>query len=128
MLNHHFYSLKISGLDTNVNFLIDLARHPSFQAADVHTGFIDQHFDSLFPPQVANETALAHAVAAIVTKEKINSQIQSQKRGEGFNPFAQGDSFRLNHAHIRNFKFEFNGKSMINQSRYTTFFCNIFNY
>uniref|UniRef100_A0A1B0BPL6 Methylcrotonoyl-CoA carboxylase subunit alpha, mitochondrial n=1 Tax=Glossina palpalis gambiensis TaxID=67801 RepID=A0A1B0BPL6_9MUSC len=40
----------ISGLDTNINFLIDLANHSEFRAGNVHTGFIDQHFDTLFPP------------------------------------------------------------------------------
>lgn len=106
-----FYKLQISGLDTNVNFLIDLAKHPNFQAADVHTGFIDQHFDSLFPPLTVSKSSLAHAVAAIVTKERIDAQTESRRRGEGFNPFAQGDWFRLNHAHIKDYNFEFNGKS-----------------
>lgn len=87
-----------------------MARHPHFQAADVHTGFIDQHFDSLFPPQEVSDSVLAHAIAALVTKEKLDSQRWSQGRGEGYNPFAQGDSFRLNHSHIREFKFESNGK------------------
>lgn len=111
-LFYSYFNFQISGLDTNVNFLIDLARHPSFQAADVHTGFIDQHFDSLFPAQLASESTLAHAVAAIVTKERIASQNESRKRGEGYNPFAQGDAFRLNHAHVREFKLDFQGKGM----------------
>lgn len=101
----------ISGLDTNVNFLIDLAKHPFFQAGDVHTGFIDQHFDSLFRPLNISENSLAHAVAAIITKEKIDTRNDSRRRGQGLNPFAQGDWFRLNHPHIRDYKFDFNGKT-----------------
>lgn len=77
----------------------------------MHTGFIDQHFDSLFPPQTISDSTLAHAVAAIVAKEKIDTQRESYRRGEGFNPFAQGDSFRLNHAHVRDFQLDFNGTS-----------------
>lgn len=75
----------------------------------MHTGFIDQHFDSLFPPQTVSDSILAHAVAAIVAKEKIDTQRESDRRGEGYNPFAQSDSFRLNHAHVRDFQLDFNG-------------------
>lgn len=103
------FIIQISGLDTNVNFLIDLAKHPFFQAGDVHTGFIDQHFDSLFQPLNISEQSLAHAVAAIITREKIDTQ--NGRRQRGVNPFAQGDWFRLNHPHIRDYNFEFDGKS-----------------
>uniref|UniRef100_A0A1A9ZPP9 Methylcrotonoyl-CoA carboxylase subunit alpha, mitochondrial n=1 Tax=Glossina pallidipes TaxID=7398 RepID=A0A1A9ZPP9_GLOPL len=51
----------ISGLDTNINFLIDLADHSEFRAGNVHTGFIDQHFDTLFPPVKINDTDLCKA-------------------------------------------------------------------
>lgn len=63
----------------------------------------------MFPPQTVSESTLAHAVAAIVTKEQIDTKRESYRRGEGYNPFAQGDSFRLNHAHIRDFQLDFNG-------------------
>lgn len=76
----------------------------------MHTGFIDQHFDSLFPAQHVSDSVLAHAVAAIVTNENLKSKKISQQRGEGYNPFVRGDSFRLNHAHVREFKLEANGK------------------
>ena len=32
---------QVVGLDTNIKFLTDLARHPSFAEGDVHTGFIE---------------------------------------------------------------------------------------
>ena len=33
------------GLATNTKFLDDLAGHREFEKANVHTGFIDQHYD-----------------------------------------------------------------------------------
>ena len=35
-----FVFLQIAGLKTNKEFVACLAGHPSFQQADVHTGFI----------------------------------------------------------------------------------------
>lgn len=45
LLNFRFLFLfQVVGLSTNLKFLMDLAAHPSFQAADVHTDFIDVSF------------------------------------------------------------------------------------
>lgn len=103
--------MQISGLDTNVNFLIDLALHPSFQSGDVHTGFIDQHFDSLFPPiEVSNQT-MSQAVAAFVTTERLTAFNLAVKQGIADNPFAINDGFRINgFRYVRDMKLESNGK------------------
>ncbi|EDV29275.1 uncharacterized protein TRIADDRAFT_18834 [Trichoplax adhaerens] len=45
------YSLNechVVGLNTNLRFLTDLASHPEFIAGNVHTGFIQEHENSLF--------------------------------------------------------------------------------
>lgn len=106
-------SLQISGLDTNVNFLIDLASHPSFQAADVHTGFIEQHFDSLFPPQRTSEEVIVQAIVAVVTNEKNAVLRNAIKRGglaaTTVDPFAAGDSFRLGSRAVREIRLQTNG-------------------
>lgn len=99
---------QISGLDTNVNFLIDLASHPSFQSADVHTGFIDQHFDSLFPPLDVSEKCLAQAVAALILNESNAVQLNAVGQGKN-NPFGAGDSFRLNSTAIRTIRLKLRG-------------------
>ena len=38
--------LQIAGLKTNKEFVASLAAHPSFQQADVHTGFIPVYIAS----------------------------------------------------------------------------------
>lgn len=104
--------MQISGLDTNVNFLIDLASHTSFQAGDVHTGFIDQHFESLFPILETSNRTIAQAVMALITNEANAERQNYQKTGRKLNgdPFAVCDSFRLNHTAVRELKLESNEK------------------
>lgn len=106
-----FLSLpQITGLDTNVNFLIDLASHPSFQAGDVHTGFIDQHLNTLFPPIEISEQTVCQAVAALITNEKIESQNLATKQGRSGDPWTMCDGFRVNSTHTRDLQLESNGK------------------
>lgn len=97
-----------------MNFLIDLASHPSFQSGDVHTGFIDQHFDSLFPPQTIDDQVVVQAIAALVTNEK-NAEHRNSVRRNGVAPitadlFAAGDSFRVNGDAVRVIRLQNNGK------------------
>lgn len=109
MLNSKFnflFSKQITGLETNVNFLIDLASHPSFRSADVHTGFIPQHFDSLFPPLVVSESLLAQAASALVQ----NEANVIKKTSTIYNPFHSTNNFRLNHSTSRDIKLKFNDK------------------
>lgn len=92
-----------------MNFLIDLASHPSFQAGDVHTGFIDQHIDSLFPPIEVNEQTVCQAVAALLTDEKITSQKLAAKQGRAGDPWTDSDGFRINSVYERKINLESNG-------------------
>lgn len=62
-----FYS-QITGLETNVNFLLDLCKHPSFRAGDVHTSFIRDHGDSLFPEEILSDDRLVQATLATVSR------------------------------------------------------------
>lgn len=41
----------MAGLETNVNFLLRLSSAPAFVSGDVHTAFIPQHEDALFPQE-----------------------------------------------------------------------------
>lgn len=100
----------ITGLDTNINFLLDLAKHPSFQSGDVHTGFIDQHFDTLFPPEVISETTVTQAATALFLNELYATSKHSESRQ---NPFYIENNFRMNFDAIRTFKLKFNDKIFV---------------
>lgn len=101
---------QITGLETNVNFLIDLASHPSFQAGDVHTGFIDQHLDSLFPPIEISEQTISQAIASIVTNERIAETQRAIEQDCLGSPFTACDGFRINSFFERGIDIEANGQ------------------
>lgn len=101
----NFYS-QISGLETNVNFLIDLARHEYFQKGDVHTGFIPQHFDTLFPViQISDEMLLQGAVSLLVNETNA-LRCNSLRAGQLNDPFAINAGFRVNSSDIRTVSFK----------------------
>lgn len=87
-----------------------MATHPSFQAGNVHTGFIDQHLDSLFPAIEVSEQTVCQAVAALITNEKIASQKLANKQRRTGDPWTLCDGFRINSTHTRELKLESNGK------------------
>jgi len=60
---------NISGLSTNVNFLMDLAGHPEFVAGNVDTEFIPRHYDTLFPTKDLSHITLCEAVLASILSE-----------------------------------------------------------
>jgi acetyl/propionyl-CoA carboxylase alpha subunit len=54
----------VLGIRTNGPFLLALLRHPSFAAAGVHTGFVDEHLDSLLARPEPDSVAVAAAAAS----------------------------------------------------------------
>lgn len=97
----------ITGLETNINFLIDLASHPEFQAANVHTGFIDQHYDTLFPPVEIKDKDLCKAALSMIFNELQSSQTNSISKTD---PFTASPNFRLNYDLIREYQLKANDK------------------
>jgi len=84
---------NISGLSTNVNFLMDLASHPEFVAGNVDTEFIPRHYDTLFPSKVLSNSTLCEAVLATVLSENI-----AQPSANDMNsPFNSLTGARFNH-------------------------------
>ena len=35
------------GVGTNIDYLADIVAHPAFRSGDLHTGFVEEHADSL---------------------------------------------------------------------------------
>jgi len=56
---------QIVGLNTNIQFLDNLAGHPEFQHGHVHTGFIAQHNDALFPKRLIPNDIVCQAALGI---------------------------------------------------------------
>ncbi|XP_067634408.1 methylcrotonoyl-CoA carboxylase subunit alpha, mitochondrial isoform X2 [Eurosta solidaginis] len=96
----------ITGLETNIKFLIGLASHPEFQQENVHTGFIDEHFDTLFPAIQIKDEQICKAVAAVVLNEM---QVFSSNADKN-DPFNASKNKRLNYALTRNYKLKENNE------------------
>ncbi|XP_067949692.1 methylcrotonoyl-CoA carboxylase subunit alpha, mitochondrial-like [Watersipora subatra] len=82
--------IDIIGLNTNINFMLSLAKHPEFQLGNVHTSFIPQHNDSLFPKKDVTHEELLLAVTCLLS----NRRIGSPNNTEAFSSLA---SARFNH-------------------------------
>ncbi|XP_076246783.1 methylcrotonoyl-CoA carboxylase 1 isoform X2 [Calliopsis andreniformis] len=96
---------NIAGLDTNIEFLKDLCSHPCFRQGKVHTGFIKEHYEELFPALcLPSEVAIQAALASILYEEMqlLRSSIRTT---DPVNPFASETGLRLNHTLTRIFYF-----------------------
>lgn len=85
---------NIVGLGTNIQFLDDLAGNEVFQAGKVHTGFIQQNMDKLFPKRVLScEDVCVGALALVmVEKTRVFERVE-----DSFSPFNNQIGFRSNH-------------------------------
>jgi 3-methylcrotonyl-CoA carboxylase alpha subunit len=63
------FHLQVLGLNTNIQFLTDLAKHPEFMKGNVHTDFIPQFSQDLFPEHVTSTTAVCQAAVAMVIQQ-----------------------------------------------------------
>jgi acetyl-CoA carboxylase biotin carboxylase subunit len=59
-------AFPVLGIRTNVPFLVRLLRHDDFRAGRVHTGFIEQHLETLVTTPAPPPAAVAAAEAAAV--------------------------------------------------------------
>ncbi|XP_077344021.1 methylcrotonoyl-CoA carboxylase subunit alpha, mitochondrial [Lithobates pipiens] len=94
---------NIVGLSTNIDFLLSLSGHPAFEAGDVHTSFIPQHYNELFPPKkgISNQM-LCQAALGLILKEQILTHEFNVHWEDKFSPFASGSGRRINISYTRN--------------------------
>lgn len=76
---------QIVGLNTNINFLLSLSGHPEFEAGNVTTSFIPQHYADLFPaPRAPSGETICQAALGLVLQERKSTQEFTQtSTGEG---------------------------------------------
>lgn len=98
---------QIVGLETNVNFLLDLASHPEFASGNVHTNFIRDHYDTLFKSKALDDVTLVQAALAVVLKDKSEEFDRAVEENNQFNPFIVEAAFRVNYEHERKIKLKF---------------------
>ncbi|XP_014472322.1 PREDICTED: methylcrotonoyl-CoA carboxylase subunit alpha, mitochondrial [Dinoponera quadriceps] len=106
ILRSQLSKYNIAGLDTNIEFIKDLCVHPKFRSGEVHTGFIEEHFEQLFPElHVSNEILIQGALASILY-EDMDSLNVSVETKDPFSPFSVETGLRLNHSLKHTFHFD----------------------
>jgi 3-methylcrotonyl-CoA carboxylase alpha subunit len=93
-LAHALSHCEIVGLSTNLTLLRAIAGHPRFQAADLHTGFIEQHHAQLFAsrkPEADIPLLALLAVGWVLSRAR-----EGAKTPPAGGPWDAHDGWRLN--------------------------------
>ncbi|XP_069069204.1 methylcrotonoyl-CoA carboxylase subunit alpha, mitochondrial isoform X1 [Pleurodeles waltl] len=94
---------NIVGLNTNIDFLLSLSSHPEFESGNVHTNFIPQHYNELFPPKKPiSAEIVCQAALGLILQEELRTQDFRRKTRDPFSPFASSSGRRLNVCYSRN--------------------------
>lgn len=110
--------MQIAGLETNINFLLDLAKHPEFVKGNVHTNFIKDYNTDLFPSRKPSEETLIQAALTVALTDELNDMNIALENNDQFNPFVVESCFRVNHKLERKIKFNIKNDSYEIKIRY----------
>ncbi|XP_077987299.1 methylcrotonoyl-CoA carboxylase subunit alpha, mitochondrial-like [Glandiceps talaboti] len=95
-LKKSLHDYHIVGPRTNMEFLKSLSSHPQFQAGNVHTGFIEQHYSELFPDEQTLSTEVVAQAALALTMIDQSSNHKSVSAKDEFSPFSLTTGHRVN--------------------------------
>lgn len=95
-LNTCLSKYEIVGPDTNIQFLRRLATHKNFINGEVHTGFIPQHFDSLFPAKKLPDTIEKSLLTCLYLLADKHLVRVNHKKSSSLGPFNISTNFYLN--------------------------------
>ncbi|XP_025834584.1 methylcrotonoyl-CoA carboxylase subunit alpha, mitochondrial [Agrilus planipennis] len=109
-LRTNLLNYNISGVETNINFLLTLTKHPEFTKGNVHTNFIHDHNKDLFPEVKPSQNQLIQAALAVILSEKHKENTEAIRQNNQFNPFIVESGFRVNYLHKRTIKLIFNNE------------------
>nr|XP_055074817.1 methylcrotonoyl-CoA carboxylase subunit alpha, mitochondrial [Misgurnus anguillicaudatus] len=104
---------NIVGLNTNIEFLLSLSGHPEFEAGNVHTSFITQHYDQLFPSvQEVSAEVLCQAALGLLLQEKHYTDKYRDQSSDMYSPFACSNGRRLNVLQCRDLTLQLGDKKI----------------
>jgi 3-methylcrotonyl-CoA carboxylase alpha subunit len=88
---------QVVGVKSNISFLLSVAAHPAFAAAELDTGFIERHQAGLFPEdRPASEQILGLACLDILLRRASEVQETAKSSPDPFSPWHCTDGWRLN--------------------------------
>jgi acetyl-CoA carboxylase biotin carboxylase subunit len=85
----------ILGVETNIAFLLEVIRHPSFQAGALHTGFLDEHNIAPAPGRDGVIAEALAAAAAVLTRPAAAGSARGGSREATPSPWRSGGAWRL---------------------------------
>ena len=92
---------RVRGVTTNIEFLKSLSTSKAFSEGLVHTGFIEQHRETLFEQKNARvDHFLAMTMCYLVLSEATAINPRESTRTDAANPWRTDDNWRLNAARI----------------------------
>ncbi|KAK6190730.1 hypothetical protein SNE40_002530 [Patella caerulea] len=87
---------QVVGLSTNIQFLLDLAKHPEFQAGNVNTDFIPQYSDELFPSRPLTNRNLCQAALVLILWRQRSLYTKNIDSLDPYSPFSWSCGTRIN--------------------------------
>jgi len=91
---------RIGGMTTNIDFLYKLSLCKAFKAAELDTGFIEQHRDELFRQDSAELAELLPLAALyLLLEQQQQASARSSLSNDHHSPWHQSNGWRLNHSH-----------------------------
>ena len=103
----------VNGVTTNIEFLYNIATSPDFQAANLTTGFIEQHYDSLFSSSLTDSDELIAYAALTVLLQQNQRTYSLQDRNGWISPAHINDGWRANEMHQQSMSFQIeNGETI----------------
>uniref|UniRef100_A0A3Q1BYT7 Methylcrotonoyl-CoA carboxylase subunit alpha, mitochondrial n=1 Tax=Amphiprion ocellaris TaxID=80972 RepID=A0A3Q1BYT7_AMPOC len=102
---------NIVGLNTNIDFLLSLSGHPEFEAGNVTTSFIPQHYADLFPtPRAPSGATICQAALGLLLKERKHTQEFTETSTKPSSPFGSSSGWRSNIHFNRNMTLQLGDK------------------
>uniref|UniRef100_A0A7N6AQJ1 Methylcrotonoyl-CoA carboxylase subunit alpha, mitochondrial n=1 Tax=Anabas testudineus TaxID=64144 RepID=A0A7N6AQJ1_ANATE len=102
---------NIVGLNTNIDFLLSLSGNPEFEAGNVSTSFIPQHYSDLFPtPRAPSGATVCQAALGLVLQERKHIEEFTQATSDPFSPFGSSGGWRNNIKFNRNMRLQLGDK------------------
>ncbi|MGA7326034.1 MAG: acetyl/propionyl/methylcrotonyl-CoA carboxylase subunit alpha [Rhodomicrobium sp.] len=90
-------AIEVVGVASNVSFLSAIVRDPAYALADLDTGFIERHRETLFPPpQSPSDTLLALAALGVLLERREVAARAAAVSADPYSPWALCDGWRLN--------------------------------
>lgn len=89
---------RVNGLTTNLSFLYNLARSPSFGKADLDTGFIEKHRDELFFDEITDvsEQLPLMVLSLLLHKQQLH---RHENTFDNASPWLSSNTWRMNEQH-----------------------------